>query len=68
MNYIRMTAWIAGIILLLYFLNVRVVVDGIESFKGTWNFCVDYIMTFRYRQPLLFICLPILAIWALGRK
>lgn len=68
MNYIKVTCYGAGIILLLYFLNVTVVVDGINNFKDTWNFFVDYVLTFRYHQPVLFMLLPLFAFWALGRK
>ena len=56
------------IFLLLYLMDVRIVVDFIDNSKETWNYLVDYVLTFRYKQPVTFIALPVIAIYLLGKK
>lgn len=58
----------AIIVILLYAMDVRVIVDLVDGFRDTWNYFVDFVLTFRYKQPLAFTCLPFVAIWLLGRK
>lgn len=53
---------------ILYLLDVRIVVEVVDSYKAAHNYFIDYVLTFRYKQPITFICLPFIAIWLLGRK
>lgn len=68
MNYIKPTLYAILILIVLYYMRVTVVVDFIDSYKDTHNYVIDYILTFRYRQPLVFISLPFIAIWLMGKK
>lgn len=42
--------------------------EFINSGKDTWNYIVDYVLTFRYHQPMVWIALPFIAIWLMGKK
>lgn len=64
MNF-RPIYYLAIIVVLLYLLKVEVVVTLVDGFKETWNYVTEYVMTFRYKQPLLFLALPVIAVWCL---
>ena len=60
--------YVVLIFFLLYVMDVRIIVDFIDNSKETWNYIADYVLTFRYKQPVTFIALPVIAIWLLGKK
>lgn len=64
MNY-RPLMYLAAIIIIMYLLKVEVVVTLVDGFKDTWNYFVEFVTTFRYKQPLVFIALPVVAVWCL---
>lgn len=68
MNYPKITLYVILILALLYILQVRLIVEFVDSARDTWNYFVDYVLTFRYRQPLVFLALPFIAIWLMGKK
>lgn len=68
MNYIKPTLYIVIAITICYLLDIRIVVDFIDSYKAAHNYFVDYILTFRYKQPLVFISLPFIAVWLIWRR
>ncbi len=55
------------IITLLYTMNVAPVVILITQYKDVWNYSIEYIMHFKDKEPLVFMCLPVIAVYLMLR-
>lgn len=57
--YIKITLLLITIAMMLYILKVPAVVNGFDTAAIFWNNAVIYITTFKDRQPMIMLFLPL---------
>lgn len=60
---IRVTGAFIVIVIVLYLLQVRMVVEGIDGLKDTWNLFIEGITHIKDRHPFIFLSMIFVAIF-----
>lgn len=59
---------IALIIIILYLLQVPAVRIYADIAMDKWNLTVEYVLYFKDKEPYVFMCLPLVLVYLLGKK
>lgn len=60
---IKVTGVFIAIVIVLYLLQVRAVVEGIDGLKVTWNLFIEGITHMKDRHPYIFLSMIFVAIF-----